>query len=926
MKTLQQTASYAYKPKGSHTSPAVTDAPPPSKRGLTHAEAEASRQAHGSNELSLKKRKSFWRQFLSNLGDPIIRILLAALGVNLLFAFRGGTDWPETCGIALAVFLATLISTLSEYGSEAAFARLTKECGKISCRVLRREGGEDGGCPTQIPIGEIVVGDLVLLEAGEMIPADGILLSGRLLVDQSAMTGESREIQKAPKRGREHVPSPEDPAALFRGCTVTSGQGMMLVNTVGDATFLGQISGEVQEDTRDSPLKRRLATLAKQISRLGYAAAALVGIIYLINAFLFDSAFDTAVMLQKITDWRYVWQTIFSALTLGLTVLVVAVPEGLPMMIAVVLSSNIKKMVKDKVLVRKPVGIEAAGSMNLLFTDKTGTLTEGKLSVGRITLGTGDTYGDLKELLSSAPTVGRAFIASCYLNSSASAGVAGQDGSRCALGGNATDRALLDFVLSERPPVEGDILYRLPFDSERKTSCACVSAEGGPQVYVKGAPERLLPYIKSTYAADGRVVDIHREALIEAISHRTSAGERVILVAVGQRGAAPIQTAAERGAFGPLTLICMVVLRDRLRPEAAESVKILKKAGIQVVMMTGDHKDTARHIAESCGILGGSIDRVLDSEELSRMTDEEIRAVLPRIGVIARALPTDKSRLVRIAQEAELVVGMTGDGINDAPALKRADIGFAMGAGTQVAKDAGDIIIMDNNLRSITRAVLYGRTIFKSIRKFITLQLTMNLCAMAVTMICPFIGVDEPVTVVQMLWINLIMDTLGGLAFAGEAPLDSYMEEAPKRRDEPILGAYMKHQILWLGGFTVLLCLVFLKLPFINTSFRSAPDNIYLLTAFFALFIFSSVFNCFNCRTDRLRLFAGLTKNKAFCLIMAAVLGIQILFVYLGGAILRTAPLTAGEFWLTFALSLLVFPAELVRKLVWRLKGRKERF
>ena len=261
---------------------------------------------------------------------------------------------------------------------------------------------------------------------------------------------------------------------------------------------------------------------------------------------------------------------------------------------------------------------------------------------------------------------------------------------------------------------------------------------------------------------------------------------------------------------------------------------------------------------------------------------------------------------------------MTGDGINDAPALKRADIGFAMGAGTQVAKDAGDIIILDNNLASVCRAVLYGRNIFKSIRKFITLQLTMNFCAVGVSMIGPFIGIDAPVTVVQMLWINIIMDTLGGLAFAGEPPLESCMRERPKRRDEPILNRYMVNEIVFLGGFTVGLCLLFLKLPGLVGQFRPAQDNIYLLTAFFALFIFASVFNCFNARTDRLSLLAGISGNPAFIGIMTAVLAVQLIFVYLGGSVLRTAPLTARELGVTMLLSLAVFPADFIRKLIWR--------
>ena len=884
---------------------------------LTKDEVEASRRAGGTNELSVRRRKSFLRQFIGNLSDPVIRILLCALGLNLLFMWKGG-DIFETVGIALAVFLATLISTLSEYGSETAFARLSDACARVTCRVRRQMAGEREGTVCELPIGEVVVGDIVVLGAGEMIPADGYLLSGGLQVDQSAMTGESREIEKKPWHGSTPPPenaSPSDASALFRGCTILGGGGDMLVTRVGDNTFLGEISEEVQMDTRESPLKIRLAKLARQISRLGYVAAALVAVVYLFGTFFLDSGFDRVVILTKLSDWRYVWAELFYALTLGLTVLVVAVPEGLPMMIAVVLSSNIQKMVRDEVLVRKPVGIEAAGSMNLLFTDKTGTLTEGRLSVGRILTGDGGDFADVSALRASAPRLFELFADACRTNTASMAGIPAGESEERALGGNSTDRALLDAVL---PHCQGRsasvVLRKIPFDSTRKMSSATVRREGREVLYLKGSPERLLPSLVNTYRADGSKGALDRQALTRRIASMTESGGRVLLLAESDRGADGRR----------LTLVCLLLLSDKLRAEAPEAVQKLRRAGIHVIMMTGDNRDTARAIATSCGILGDGVHLVLESNELARMSDGRLKELLPEIGVIARALPTDKSRLVRLAQESDLVVGMTGDGINDAPALKRADIGFAMGAGTQVAKDAGDIIIMDNNLSSIARAVLYGRTIFKSIRKFITLQLTMNFCAVGVTMICPFLGIDSPVTVVQMLWINLIMDTLGGLAFAGEAPLDSYMDEKPKRRDEPILNRYMVGEIAWLGSLTVALCLLFLKSPAITSLFRAAGDDIYLLTAFFALFIFASVFNCFNARTDRLNPLAGLSKNRAFMGIMAAVLVIQILFVYLGGPVLRTAPLTARELGVTSLLALAVFPIELIRKAWRRIRGRRQ--
>ena len=875
-------------------------------RGLTSEQAQQSRKKHGANTLAEAKSKSFIRTFLENLGDPVIRILLGALIVNLFFVFRGG-DIVETVGIAISVFLATLISTLSERGSEAAFRKLEEECSHSRFRVWR------DGILTELPIEELVVGDIVRVSAGEQIPADSFVIEGKLCLDQSMLTGESREVEKC--RSRDSTRTPSSRSAVFRGSAILSGEGELEVFSVGTDSFLGKISDEVGTDTRQSPLKLRLTKLARQISRLGYLAAILVALAYLFNTFVIDSGFSLELTLRKLRDLRYSLEHLLHAFMLGLTVIVMAVPEGLPMM----LSANIRRMIKDNVLVRKPTGIEAAGSMNILFTDKTGTLTEGKMSVGTILIADREQavfLDSFPSLTKNAPQIGKLYELNALYNTAAT--ISGGE----VLGGNSTERALSFSIMGctrtddERYTAQ----EKIAFDSSYKYSAVRVCGKGST-VLIKGAPEKLIHACRYSYSKSGKVIPFSRVSydILQQISRLTSSGLRVLCIAEAD-------SMPQGNTLGELTFVCALTLCDKLRDEARDSVSELDSAGIHVVMITGDNRDTAEHIAKSCGILSSKHPTVLTSDELEKMDDRELRKVLPSLSVLARALPTDKSRLVRVSQEMDLVVGMTGDGINDAPALKRADIGFAMGSGTGVAREAGDIIILDNNLSSIGKAVLYGRTIFKSIRKFITLQLTMNLCAVGISMIGPFIGYDSPVTVVQMLWINIIMDTLGGLAFAGEAPLASYMKGKPKRRDEPILNRYMIGQIICSGLFTVGLYIFFLRSPQILRMFRESVDDIYLLTAFFALFIFTSVFHCFNCRTDRLSLLSGISKNKAFISIIALVLGVQLLFVYLGGSLLRTAPLQLRELAITLALALLVFPFELLRKLFLRFIGAKKGF
>ena len=884
----------------------VIEATPYGGRGLEPGQVERSRREHGSNSLTKRKRNSFGKQFLQSFGDPIIKILLAALAINILFLFRNA-DWFETAGIAAAVFLATFVSTLSEYGSESAFEKLQADAANVTCRVRR------GGRVLEVPAADIVVGDLVLLQAGERVPADGFLVEGALHVDQSALNGESKEAGKSAGRGRQS--DLEDflsASGLFRGSVVCSGEGVLLVEKVGDQTFYGRMAVEVQEETRESPLKVRLGHLAKILSRIGYGAAVAVFFADFFHAVYIDNGMTMAGVLQEFSRPATLFSHLLHAATLAITVVVVAVPEGLPMMITVVLSSNMRRMLRDHVLVRKLVGIETSGSLNILFTDKTGTLTRGKLEVTTFIDGGGHMYNDVAALQRHKALWELLALSSVYNSGSSASG-------KKAVGGNATDRALLEYAMKGILPKGYGRTAQVPFDSARKFSAALVT---GPRKLwlVKGAPEKILAKCSGYYDSSGNVLPLPGKSHLQRqMDTLTGSAIRMLALAVSDR---PV---TEAGDFSSLTLIGLVGIRDEVRPEARAAIRQVRSAGIQVVMITGDNRETAAAIAREIGLITGTerVQAVYTNAELAALSDQDLKKRLPHIRVIARALPSDKSRLVRLAQETGLVAGMTGDGINDAPALKKADVGFALGSGTEIAKEAGDIVIMDDNFASISKAILYGRTIFKSIRKFIIFQLTMNLCAVGVSVIGPFIGVDTPVTVIQMLWINIIMDTLAGLAFAGEPPLKEYMKEPPKKRDEPIMNRYMYHQICCTGLFTVVLCICFLKLPLFSHMFVYEQQPAYFMSAFFALFIFAGIFNSFNARTHRLNLLAHLPRNKAFIGIMGAVAVVQLLIIYYGGPLFRAYPLRFRDLQTIILLAALVVPADLARKLILHAFHRK---
>ena len=850
--------------------------------GLTNKEVIEQRKKYGSNEITKAKQKGLGSLFLESLGDPIIKILLIALGIKTMFLFHD-FDWFETLGIMIAILIASLISTLSEYGSEEAFKKLQNSSSKLKCKVIREHKIKE------IAIEEVVVKDIILLQTGDKIPADGIIKEGSVLVDESSMNGEAKEIEK--KVGDK----------LYRGTVIYAEEAYMEVSEVGDHTFYGKMSKELQEKSQDSPLKIRLRELAKFISKIGYISAILVAISYLFTEIVIANSFNLSKILQTITNFPQIMNILIYALTLSVTIIVVAVPEGLPMMITLVLSSNMKRMLKNNVLVRKMVGIETAGSLNILFTDKTGTLTKGKLEVIGFLDGSNTEYKTEKEL-EKYKFLHEHVKNNCLYNNGSTIGE-----NNTPVGGNITDRAILNFIKSDKTK-KYKKLKVIPFDSKNKFSGAIIDI-GKKINYIKGSPEILLPQCKYYVSKAGKKEPIlNRQQIEQEIKKQTQKGIRVLILAYNDNYSIEM---LER-----LTLIGAIYIKDEVRKEAKEGIQLVEEAGIQTVMITGDNKDTAISISKEVGLLKGPEDIVLTSSELKGLSDEKIKEILPRLKVVARSMPQDKSRLVRLAEEENLVVGMTGDGVNDAPALKKADVGFSMGSGTEVAKEASDIVILDDNFLSIVSAIIYGRTIFKSIRKFIIFQLTINLCAISLSIIGPFIGVETPVTVIQMLWINMIMDTLAGIAFSYEAPLKSYMAEKPKPKNEKIMNSYMYSEIIFTGLYSSLLCIFFLKSPWIKTLYRVDKSNKYLMTAFFALFIFMGIFNCFNARTPRLNLLSNLQKNKVFIFIICFIILVQLYLIYYGGNLFRSYGLSTRELFMTIALAMTVVPIDWLRKLI----------
>lgn len=879
---------------------------------------------------------------LALITDIFLKILMVALGITLTLAFFGYADWIEGIGIAFAVFLATFVATYSEFKNEASFQELQEKASRSQNNVFR-----NGSELFKLSVIDIVVGDMVLLQAGDKIPADGVIYAGEVQVNQSSLSGEREEVKKR-KAPQEYVitnePTEEDmagPYYCFRGTVVDDGEAVMRVAKVGEATYYGKMQKDLfEKDDRLSPLQVKLTALADGISMLGYVGATFIALSFLFKQIVMDNHYSWTKIVEYVSHYQVALHDLVTSVILGIIIIVVAVPEGLPMMIAIVLSLNMRKLLAGQVLVRKLLGIETAGSLNLLFADKTGTITRGFFTPTIFVM------GDLKtsEKFSSIPEALRKLYSVAVRE--ASSAVISPSGS--VVGGNSSDRALLQYLdhtaLLEK--LHSTIVKEILFNSERKFAAARLRVNTsathdilGHSIpnfrandhheisVVKGAPEILFERCTSYYASNGsRQKLVNTDTLLaELDTIGGDKGLRFIAICISE------DNLVENDLPGNLCLVGVVGLLDEIRPEAKQALAQARTAGIKVIMMTGDRKETAEHVAMSVGLLSSATGNtansrigqgVVTSSQLSQMSDDQVKERLPSLAVIARARPTDKSRLVKLAQELDLVVGMTGDGVNDSIALKHADVGFAMGSGAEVAKEASDIVILDDNIASILSACKYGRTIYKSIQKFITFQSTVNLASGILTLVGPFMNMDFALTLVQLLWVNLVMDTLAALAFGGEPALERTMHERPIPRHAAIITPLMWTGIIWNGLMVALLCVIFLTYDPIHTTLfsRLVPghrDDIVFLTAFFAFFIFSTVFAGVSLRApDTFNVFDNILKNRGYILVMVTIFGVQITFSWLFGAVLRTVALSVSEWALVIAMASILVPLDCIRKAI----------
>ena len=865
--------------------------------GLTTKQAIENKKK-GSNELTQRESESFWDMLAESLEDTWLKILMVALALEVIFYAigrvwpdLGSDDWFSAVAIFIVIVAVSFIGTYINYKQDRGAQELQREASLIQVKVYR------DGKLEEISINDVVCDDCVYLQTGDKIPADGILIDGSIKVDQAALNGESKEAEKI-VLGDRKIPSNDDlftKFKCFRGSVVTYGAAIMQVTDVGDRTVLGTIHVSLQEkDDTPTPSEEKLDRLAKNIGVFGYIGGSAAALINLVLGVMHMSHYTVGNIAYLV----------LSSLVLGVSIIVMAVPEGLPLMNTLVQGLNVGKMLKDHIYVKNPKAIETAGYLTHIFTDKTGTLTEGRMKVVNIITGDSEIYESYNKMCDK---VKKDLIIGAGVNNDSTI-----DGEGKAIGSNDTDRALMTYLsIDNGVKIQKDDVNSVePFDS--KVKYAAVKMNDGIR-YLKGAPDIIMAGCKTYVDKNGEerlFTDEVKAKLKKTWDEQTERAMRVIAI---------VKENTQNRTF-----VALISIRDDVRKDVKGSVKELLSAGVNVTMVTGDVLATAKAIAKEAGLVSNPTDLCITHDQLTKLSDKELISALPHLKVVARAVPADKERLVEISRSIGEVVGMTGDGVNDAAALHKADVGFAMGSGTEVAKEAGDIIILNDSLTSIADAILYGRTMSKSVKKFIIFQLTVNVSTVFTAVLGPILGWSQVFTIVQILWINMIMDTLAAIAFGQEAPRKSYMQEKPVSRTADILNGYLKSAILVGGVFITFICISILKNLFGLHSLIGNSDTEVVKTFMFATFILAILWNSLNARTESLNLFEHITENRNFIVVMLLVTVVQILIIQEGGQVFGTTPLTVDQWIKMISIAFLIVPIDIIRKIVVKNLNIKE--
>ena len=862
--------------------------------GLTDEQVKQSREQHGKNVLTPPQRTSLWKLYLDKYRDPIIQILLVAAFVSLILAFIE-KNFMETIGIFVAVFLATTVGFYFECDAAKKFNLLTALSEEQPVKVRRN------GKVMEIPRHDVVVGDVVLVEVGDEVPADGeLIVCNDLQINESALTGEPVAEKSLEGGGDGAYPR----NVILRSTMVMNGRGEFVVTAVGDATEIGKVAKKSTEQTSvETPLHMQLDKLAKMISKVGSVVSVAAFFIFLIHDILTNPAWGGK-------DYFYMAEIVLKYFMMAVTLIVMAVPEGLPMAITLSLALNMRRMLKSNNLVRKLHACETMGAVTVICTDKTGTLTQNKMQVSALELKQGD-----EALLDTA----------IALNSTAEL----NDGKPI---GNPTESALLLWLDAQGKDYEElrkqvNVLKQLPFSTERKMMATLAEVDGETYLFVKGAPEIVMKKCI--------IEDRMQKQTAEELDEWQHKAMRTLAFAYKKVEASNMRTSRTSTAevvalldANDLQLQAIAAIADPIRPDVPAAVQECRHAGIEVKVVTGDTAATALEIGKQIGVFedepenigaDGSMtsldQQMITGEQWEALSDEEAYERAKDIRVMSRARPTDKQRLVAMLQKRGEVVAVTGDGTNDAPALHYAHVGLSLGSGTSVAKEASDMTLLDDSFKSIANAVMWGRSLYRNLQRFLFFQLVVNVAALLLVLGGSVIGTEMPLTVTQILWVNLIMDTFAALALASLPPSHEVMKDKPRKASDFIINKSIGFGILFCG--IVFFLVMFALLVYCERRGKGGVD-VHELTMFFTTFVMIQFWNLFNAKAlmSHHTAFRHFLKDKGMILVLVLVLVGQWVIVTFGGEMFRTTPLSlhewlliigstsvvlwAGELWRTF--------------------------